>query len=94
MAHLSVVDGRYSLQIWRFAANIFNKQSQPVRSDPPAWGLVKGLKTHCKNWLVTKCYTGPGFLEQPRLQRMDVRFGTWNVKEFVWGRFIDMGASK
>jgi hypothetical protein len=44
-----------------------------------------GLTAHLKNKLVTKCHEGPwtytDFLDKrPKRKKMDVRFGTWNVR--------------
>jgi hypothetical protein len=47
MARPQVADGGDGLQIWRVAANIFNKQSRSVdKGCPPAWGLGVGA-TYC-----------------------------------------------
>ena len=81
-----VADGGVGLKIWRLAANILNKQSgQPTRSGPPAWGFGVTLTTsHCKNKGVQKRHTGPpnwtDNLERPWQRKMDMRFGTWNVR--------------
>jgi hypothetical protein len=48
MAHPQVVDGEESLQLQKLAANIVNKQSQPTRNNPTAFGLGMGLKTRHK----------------------------------------------
>jgi hypothetical protein len=45
MARPQVADGGNSLQIWRVAANILNKQSWISAGGPPAWGLSVGLTT-------------------------------------------------
>jgi hypothetical protein len=58
---------------------------QEASGSPPAWGLSRGLTTHHpKNHQVTKHYIKPLrrwqiFLEQPRQQKMDMRFKTWNA---------------
>jgi hypothetical protein len=54
--------------------------NKPTRGNPLILGLGKGLTTpHLKKHPVTKCFTGPqtvmDSLEQPRQQKMDVRFG-------------------
>jgi hypothetical protein len=54
-------------------------------SRPPAWGFgVRLTISHCKNKGVPKCHTGPrnwtDNLEQPWQGKMDMRFGTWNVR--------------
>jgi hypothetical protein len=52
-----VVDGGDSLQIWRVAASILNKQ---MRTPDKVWLLGVGLTTsHCKEQFVTKCYAEP-----------------------------------
>jgi hypothetical protein len=44
MARPQVADGGNSVQIWRVAANILNKQSRTAdKGGPPAWGLGVGL---------------------------------------------------
>jgi hypothetical protein len=50
-----VADGADSLQIWRVAANILNKQLQTADGGgPPAWALGGGLTTvHNKKLSVT-----------------------------------------
>jgi hypothetical protein len=46
MAYPWVVDGGYSLQIWRVAATVLNKQSWTAdMGGLPAWVLVKELIT-------------------------------------------------
>jgi hypothetical protein len=40
-----VEDGGDSLQIWKVAVVILNKQSQLTRGGPPAWWLDKKLTT-------------------------------------------------
>jgi hypothetical protein len=46
MARPQVADGGNTLQVWRVAANILNKQSRtPDKGGPPAWGLGVGLTT-------------------------------------------------
>jgi hypothetical protein len=72
-------------ELWRLAANILNKQPR-TRGSPPAWGLGVGLTTlHFKNKLVTKNLTEPrtwtdSLDKRPKLQNIDMRFGTWNVR--------------
>jgi hypothetical protein len=39
-------DGAHSLQVWREAENVLNKQTQIAdKGGPPAWGLDRGLTT-------------------------------------------------
>jgi hypothetical protein len=64
-----------------------NKQrGQPTRGGPPAWGFGAGLTTsYRKNKLITKCYKGPrtwtdSLGKWPKLQKMNMRFGTWKVR--------------
>jgi len=42
-----IAAGEDSIQMWRVAQNIFNKQlcGQSSRAGPPAWGLGRGLAT-------------------------------------------------
>jgi hypothetical protein len=87
MARPQVADGRDSLQFWRVAANILNKQS---RTADKRWssslGLGVGLTTpHCKYKLVTKDHKKPpnwknSLDKRPKRKKMDMRFGTWNVR--------------
>jgi hypothetical protein len=63
MVHPQVVDGRDSLQIWRVAANLLNKEVVDSRQGvgPPAWQLGVGLTGphHKQNKLVMKCHKEP-----------------------------------
>ena len=55
-----VGDRGFSLQTWRVAANMLNKQSWTAnRGGPPAWGLVEGLTTphHKKETVINPIYT-------------------------------------
>jgi hypothetical protein len=46
MVHLEIVDGGDSLQIWRVAVNILNKQLWTANKQGlSAWGLGSGLTT-------------------------------------------------
>jgi hypothetical protein len=46
MAYPQVADGGDGLQIWRIAANIFNKQLQTAdRRWSSSWGFGRGLAT-------------------------------------------------
>jgi hypothetical protein len=54
---------------------------------PIAWGLGVGLTTpHCKKISLLQNVTQgrrPGWIllhKQPKLRKMDMRFGTWNVR--------------
>jgi glycine cleavage system aminomethyltransferase T len=69
MLYPLVKDGADSLQIWKVAANILNKQSQPTRGGPPAWRLGKELTTPHHTKLA--CY---GMLY--RASDLDEFFGT------------------
>jgi hypothetical protein len=52
----------------------------------PAWGLGVRLKLlTIKNMFVTKCQKWPRIWtdsvnKRPKLRKMDMRFGTWNVR--------------
>jgi hypothetical protein len=61
LVHPQVVDGGDSLQIWRVAVNILNKQSQTAdKGWSPAWGFDMGLKLlTIKNNLVMKIHKKP-----------------------------------
>jgi hypothetical protein len=49
MAHPQIAVGGDTLQFWRAAANILNKQSWTAdKGGPPDWGLGMGLTTHRK----------------------------------------------
>jgi hypothetical protein len=56
---------------------------------PPAWGLGVGLTTpHRKKKLIMKILKKPrtwtGSLDKrTRRKKMDVRFGTWNVRSII-----------
>jgi hypothetical protein len=83
LARLRVADGGDGLQIWRAAANIFNKQTQ-TRSGLPVWGLGEVLTTpHHKKQLVTKFYTGTrnwtDSLERPRRIWLRVGANGWTL---------------
>jgi hypothetical protein len=76
-----------SLQIWRVTANILNKQS---RKADKGWSSSLGVELrvtspHRKMQLVMKYYTEAlaDCLERPRKRKMDMRFGTWNVRS-LW----------
>jgi hypothetical protein len=48
----------YDDSIWSVAANILNKQSQPTRGGPPAWGLGELLTTpHLKKLVMLRNIT-------------------------------------
>jgi hypothetical protein len=63
-----------------------SSRGQPTRGGPPAWGLGGGVTTphRKKKKHVTKCHRGPrnwtDTLERPKAKKMDMRFGTWNVR--------------
>jgi hypothetical protein len=77
------------LQLWRLAANTLNKQP---RRDSKGWfsnlGLGRGAnKPSPKNKPVTKKSNRSSDLDgftnkRPELRKMDMRFGTWNVRRF------------
>jgi hypothetical protein len=77
-----VEDGE-CLHMWRVFVNIFNKQS---RTADKGWscrlGLREGLKNpHHNGNHVTKCYTAcMDSLEGPKERKMDMTFGTWNIR--------------
>jgi len=76
-----------SLQIWRAAVNLFNKQK---RRNEKGWssnlGVGRGLKTpHHKNTRVAKCYTEP-MICAARL----TRFGWSNAGQWNGGGACDM----
>jgi hypothetical protein len=88
MARPQVVDGGDGLQIWRVAASILNKRSRTADNE---WSSSLGVRLWAsktppvKNKLVTKCHKGPQTLKysldkRPKLRKMDMRFGTWNVR--------------
>jgi hypothetical protein len=70
MTRPQVADGGESLQIWRVAANILNKQSRTAdKGGPPAWGLGGGLTTpHRKK--------GTRYEMLQRTSELDGYFGT------------------
>jgi hypothetical protein len=78
---------RNSLQLWRLAANVLNKQPQ---TDNKGWssslGVGRGAATlHHKNKLVTINLTEPwtwtdSLDKRPKLWNMDMRFGMCNVR--------------
>jgi hypothetical protein len=81
MARPQVADGGDALQLWREAANIFNKKS---RTADKGWssslGVERGALT-VKNNLVTKTFTKPrtwtdSLDKRPKRKNMDMRFGT------------------
>jgi hypothetical protein len=72
---------------------------------PPVWGLGKGVRTHHKNQLVTKCYTGPqtwtDSLEWLQWRKMDMSlecgmFGVsigqvhWKKEQVNWQYMLDL----
>jgi hypothetical protein len=87
MARPRVADRGYSLQIWRIAANILNKQSRTADS---GWSSSLGVGRGANNpspqnsLFLTNHYAQPrnrtDYLAQPKHRRMDMRFGTWNVR--------------
>jgi hypothetical protein len=84
MVHPEVEDGGDSLHVWRVAANILNKQSRTAKK---GMSSRLGLTTpyHKKKSSlpkVTKCL-GPEqilWINDMKLRKMDMRFGTWNVR--------------
>jgi hypothetical protein len=81
------VDRGYGLQIWRVAVNILNKQSRTADS---GWSSSLGVGRGAKNpsplnsLFVTNHYAQPwnkmDYLAQAKHRKMDMRFGTWNVR--------------
>jgi hypothetical protein len=72
MARPQVADGGDSLQFWRVAANILNKQSRKTDGIPPAWAHILAVK----NKLVTKDHKKPqtwtySLENQPKRKKMD-----------------------
>jgi hypothetical protein len=63
---------------------------------PGGWARNQQLAD--KNKLVTECYTGlwtwMDSLEWPGQQKMDMRFGTWNVRSLHRAGSLKMVASK
>jgi hypothetical protein len=63
-----------------------SSRGQLTRGGPPAGGLGVGLTTpHRKNKLVMKILKKPrtwtdSLNKRPRRKKMDMRFGTWNVR--------------
>jgi hypothetical protein len=88
MARPQVTDGGDGLQVWSVAANILNKQSRRAEK---GWSSRLGVgrgANNCslyKNKLVTKNHKKPrtwtdSVDKRPERKKMDVRFGTWNVR--------------
>jgi hypothetical protein len=83
MVRPQAVDEGDTLQVWRVAANILNKQS---RTADKGWSSSVGLTTpQHKNMLVTRDHTKPqtwtdSLDKRPRRKKIDMRFGTWNVR--------------
>jgi hypothetical protein len=82
-----VADGGDSLQIWRAAANILNKQLQIAdKGWSSSFGVGHGSKnSKSKNKFVTECHKEPhtwteSLDKQPELRKMDVRFAAWDVR--------------
>jgi hypothetical protein len=86
MARPRVADRGDGLHIWRVAANILNKQSRTADSgwssslgfgwganSPPPYNSIF-VMNHC-----AQPWTRTDYLAQPKHQKMDMRFGTWNV---------------
>jgi hypothetical protein len=68
-------------------------RGQPTRGGSPAWGLGVGLTIlrHKKNELVTKDHKKPqtwtdSLDKRPKRKKMDMRFGTWNVRQVRSGQ--------
>jgi hypothetical protein len=71
----------------RVAANVFNKQSPTAnRGWPSSLGVGRGANNHHRknNIFVAKYLQGPrewtDSLARPKHRKMDMRFGTWNVR--------------
>jgi hypothetical protein len=88
MERPQLADARYGLQIWRVAANIFNKQS---RTDDNGWSSSSGDGRGAKEILTVKnkfamkyhkkTRTWTNSLDKrPMRKKMDMRFGTWNIR--------------
>jgi hypothetical protein len=83
-----LVADREGFQIRRAAANILNKQSQATKqvgsSSFGSWAW--GFTPHGKIKLVTECCKGhmtwTDSLERLKLNKIDMRFGTWNISSF------------
>jgi len=85
-----VKDGGDGLQIWRVAANILNNQSRTVDK-----GLIS------PHWESSSCYgllhsasdlDGP--LERPRQRKINMIFGTRNVRNNHWADTLKAAASQ
>jgi hypothetical protein len=64
---------------------LISSRGHPPRGGPPSWGLGEGLTTfHLKKKPVAKCHKWPqtwaDSLEQAMKWKMDMRFGTWDVR--------------
>jgi hypothetical protein len=73
--------------IWRVAVNILNKQWRTADKGSSSLGFGRGVNNSSvkKTYLVTKYslkkpQTWNDTLVQPKQQRRDMRFGTWNVR--------------
>jgi hypothetical protein len=88
MARLRVMDGGDALQMWRVVVNVLSKQSRTAEngrsSSLECWERGYQHLNVKRKQLVTNCYTGPrtrtDSLERPRQRKMDMGFGTWNVR--------------
>jgi hypothetical protein len=82
----------FCLQIWRAAANIFNKQSQTAYKGWSSSLRVRFGATNSSpynNKLVTKCHKGPrtwtnSLDKRPKLSLRNMRFGTCNVRSRLY----------
>jgi hypothetical protein len=84
MARPRVSDRGDGLQIWRVAANILNKQTADS-GGLPAWGLGGALTTLPRTTqyllrITTHSLRTRHYLAQPKHWKMDMRFGTWNIR--------------
>jgi hypothetical protein len=86
MARPQVADGGNTLQVWRVAANILNKNSRTAdKGWPSSLGVGRGANnSSVKNHLVTKPNMKPrnwtdSLDKRPKQKKMDMRFGTWNI---------------
>jgi hypothetical protein len=100
MASPRVADRGDGLQIWRVAANILNKQSSTADS---GWssrlGDGRGLTTlPRKTDYHAQHRNRTDYLAQPKHRKVDLRFGTWNVRSLyksgslgrlAWGCELD-----
>jgi hypothetical protein len=82
MAHPQAADGG-GLQVWIVAANVSNKQLWT--GDKGRSSSVGLTDPHRKKISVTKFYKGPqtwmdSLNKRHELMKMDMRFGTWNVR--------------